>query len=145
MTQTQELLNTRDTVFRRFQSDFWHWPICFCRPIGSHLAQPKSRSSPTFNPIKPHYFKRYGRCCDPWKRLKAKLFRSHELDFIHRENNYNDFKREIMLPHMLSTLGPKLRHRRCQWRRTKTLYRWCQGSCWWNFPSNPIGWFCQIQ
>ena len=30
------------------------------------------------------------------------------IDFLHTENNYNDFKREIMLPHMLSTLGPKL-------------------------------------
>lgn len=30
------------------------------------------------------------------------------LNFTHKENNYNDFKREIMLPHMLSTLGPKL-------------------------------------
>ena len=43
------------------------------------------------------------------KDSKAKLFQeATELDFIHRENNYNDFKREIMLPHMLSTLGPKL-------------------------------------
>jgi len=28
--------------------------------------------------------------------------------YTHKENNYIDFKREIMLPHMLSTLGPKL-------------------------------------
>lgn len=43
------------------------------------------------------------------KRTKKKLFQEvTELDFEHKENNYNDFKREIMLPHMLSTLGPKL-------------------------------------
>ncbi|MEK9517561.1 MAG: VCBS repeat-containing protein, partial [Flavobacteriaceae bacterium] len=43
------------------------------------------------------------------KDSKTKLFQeATELDFIHKENNYNDFKREIMLPHMLSTLGPKL-------------------------------------
>lgn len=37
------------------------------------------------------------------------LFREvNSIDFTHQENNYNDFKREIMLPHMLSTLGPKL-------------------------------------
>ena len=43
------------------------------------------------------------------KDSKAKLFQeATKLDFIHKENNYNDFKREIMLPHMLSTLGPKL-------------------------------------
>src|SRR5690606_22217853 len=28
--------------------------------------------------------------------------------FAHRENRYNDFKRELLLPHMLSTQGPKL-------------------------------------
>ena len=40
---------------------------------------------------------------------KTKLFEKVKaIDFIHKENNYNDFKREIMLPHMLSTLGPKL-------------------------------------
>ena len=43
------------------------------------------------------------------KDSKAKLFQeATKLDFTHKENNYNDFKREIMLPHMLSTLGPKL-------------------------------------
>ncbi|MGB2313311.1 MAG: VCBS repeat-containing protein [Flavobacteriaceae bacterium] len=43
------------------------------------------------------------------KDSKAKFFQeATELDFTHKENNYNDFKREIMLPHMLSTLGPKL-------------------------------------
>ena len=41
--------------------------------------------------------------------IKNFLFEKvNELDFTHRENNYNDFKREIMLPHMLSTLGPKI-------------------------------------
>ena len=30
------------------------------------------------------------------------------LTFVHRENNFIDFKREQLLPHMLSTLGPKL-------------------------------------
>ncbi|MDA0201700.1 MAG: FG-GAP-like repeat-containing protein, partial [Bacteroidetes bacterium] len=40
---------------------------------------------------------------------KNKLFEEVKaVDFTHKENNYNDFKREIMLPHMLSTLGPKL-------------------------------------
>ena len=43
------------------------------------------------------------------KDQKVKLFKeATELDFTHKENNYNDFKREIMLPHMLSTLGPKV-------------------------------------
>jgi hypothetical protein len=46
------------------------------------------------------------------KRNKAsntKLFEEVKtINFTHKENNYNDFKREIMLPHMLSTLGPKL-------------------------------------
>jgi hypothetical protein len=40
---------------------------------------------------------------------KTKLFEEVKaIDFTHKENYYNDFKREIMLPHMLSTLGPKL-------------------------------------
>ena len=40
---------------------------------------------------------------------KNKLFEEVKaVDFTHKENDYNDFKREIMLPHMLSTLGPKL-------------------------------------
>ena len=40
---------------------------------------------------------------------KNKLFEEVKaVDFTHKENNYNDFKREIMLPHMLSTLGPNL-------------------------------------
>jgi hypothetical protein len=39
----------------------------------------------------------------------TKLFEEVKaIDFTHQENNHNDFKREIMLPHMLSTLGPKL-------------------------------------
>ena len=43
------------------------------------------------------------------KDSETKLFQEvTKLDFTHKENNYNDFKREIMLPHMLSTLGPKL-------------------------------------
>jgi hypothetical protein len=43
------------------------------------------------------------------KNHKTKLFKeATAIDFEHKENNYNDFKREIMLPHMLSTLGPKL-------------------------------------
>ena len=43
------------------------------------------------------------------KDTETKLFKEvTKLDFTHKENNYNDFKREIMLPHMLSTLGPKL-------------------------------------
>ena len=43
------------------------------------------------------------------KAPNTKLFQEVKaIDFTHKENNYNDFKREIMLPHMLSTLGPKL-------------------------------------
>ena len=43
------------------------------------------------------------------KDTETKLFKEvTKIDFTHKENNYNDFKREIMLPHMLSTLGPKL-------------------------------------
>lgn len=30
------------------------------------------------------------------------------VDFIHRENQYNDFAREVLLPHRQSTLGPKI-------------------------------------
>lgn len=42
-------------------------------------------------------------------RSSAKLFEELKtIDFTHQENNHNDFKREIMLPHMLSTQGPKL-------------------------------------
>ena len=43
------------------------------------------------------------------EEVKTDLFEEVKpLNFTHKENNYNDFKREIMLPHMLSTLGPKL-------------------------------------
>lgn len=43
------------------------------------------------------------------KPINTKLFQEvTAIDFKHKENNYNDFKREVMLPHMLSTLGPKL-------------------------------------
>ena len=30
------------------------------------------------------------------------------ISFVHKENGYNDFKRERMLPHMLSTQGPRM-------------------------------------
>tara|TARA_B100001173_G_C16029159_1_gene565669 strand:- start:1359 stop:4670 length:3312 start_codon:yes stop_codon:yes gene_type:complete len=42
---------------------------------------------------------------DPKKKLFEEV---KNVEYSHKENNYNDFKREIMLPHMLSTLGPRL-------------------------------------
>ena len=30
------------------------------------------------------------------------------LDFKHVENEYNDFSKQILLPHMLSTQGPRM-------------------------------------
>ena len=42
------------------------------------------------------------------EKLSALFQETTKIDYIHKENNHNDFKREIMLPHMLSTQGPKL-------------------------------------
>lgn len=43
---------------------------------------------------------------------KAKYFtdvtKSSALQFMHQENDFDDYKREILLPYKLSTLGPKL-------------------------------------
>jgi len=40
--------------------------------------------------------------------LFASLTGRQSIDFEHRENRYNDFKREALLPRMLSTQGPRL-------------------------------------
>ena len=40
--------------------------------------------------------------------LFASLTAAQSIDFTHRENDYNDFKREALLPRMLSTQGPRL-------------------------------------
>ncbi len=46
------------------------------------------------------------------KELKYSFFESDELSltpsYIHRENNYNDFAREVLLPHKMSEFGPAL-------------------------------------
>ena len=48
----------------------------------------------------------------PSTNTTTKLFQAispkNGLDFKHRENNFNDFKREPLLPNMLSTQGPSL-------------------------------------
>jgi enediyne biosynthesis protein E4 len=40
--------------------------------------------------------------------LFVRLGSRKELDFKHTENEYNDFKTQILLPHMLSTQGPRI-------------------------------------
>ncbi len=38
----------------------------------------------------------------------ADISKDSLIPFIHKENNYSDFKREQLLPHKLSTQGPKM-------------------------------------
>ena len=42
------------------------------------------------------------------QRLFHDVTEQSKITFEHRENNYNDFEREVLLPHKLSTLGPAL-------------------------------------
>ena len=112
MTQTQELLNTRG-----YQSSV-DFNLIF--GIGKSTAVDQveviwpNQKKQTINDLQPNqtltlFQKDAVDAVILEKDSKTKLFQeATELDFIHKENNYNDFKREIMLPHMLSTLGPKL-------------------------------------
>ncbi len=40
----------------------------------------------------------------PFKERSAEM----GIDFLHQENDFNDFEREILLPHRMSTLGPSV-------------------------------------
>jgi len=112
MTQTQELLNTRG-----YQSSV---------DLNLNFGIGKSKTIDQVEVVWPNQKKQIITAVQPNQKLtlfqkdakldvnrnnasKTKLFEEVKaIDFTHKENNYNDFKREIMLPHMLSTLGPKL-------------------------------------
>ena len=112
MTQTQELLNTRG-----YQSSV---------DLNLIFGLGKSASVDQVEVIWPDQKKQIITTVQPNQKLtlfqkdatldvegnkvaKTQIFQEVKaIDFTHKENNYNDFKREIMLPHMLSTLGPKL-------------------------------------
>ena len=112
MTQTQELLNTRG-----YQSSV---------DLNLIFGLGKSASVDQVEVIWPDQKKQIKTKVQPNQKLtlfqkdatldvegnkvaKTQIFQEVKaIDFTHKENNYNDFKREIMLPHMLSTLGPKL-------------------------------------
>jgi hypothetical protein len=112
MTQTQELLNTRG-----YQSSV---------DLNLIFGLGKSASVDQVEVIWPDQKKQIKTKVKPNQKLtlfqkdatldvegnkvaKTQIFQEVKaIDFTHKENNYNDFKREIMLPHMLSTLGPKL-------------------------------------
>ncbi|MDG1028368.1 MAG: VCBS repeat-containing protein [Flavobacteriaceae bacterium] len=112
MTQTQELLNTRG-----YQSSV---------DFNLNFGVGKSKIIDRIEVVWPNQKKQVITAVQPNQKLtlfqkdatinverktltKPKLFQeATPIDFTHKENNYNDFKREIMLPHMLSTLGPKL-------------------------------------
>ena len=112
MIQTQELLNTRG-----YQSSV---------DFNLNFGLGKSKSIDRIEVFWPNQKKQVISAVQPNQKItlyqrdakieiqrnnvsKTKLFKEvTQIDFLHKENNYNDFKREIMLPHMLSTLGPKL-------------------------------------
>lgn len=112
MTQTQELVNSRG-----FQSSV-DFNLIF--GIG------KADKIDEVNVIWPDATKETLKMLEPNQKItlyqkNAVSFQSDEkphievvfnevtgLEYTHNENPYNDFKREIMLPHMLSTLGPKI-------------------------------------
>jgi hypothetical protein len=112
MTQTQEMFNTRG-----YQSSV---------DFNLNFGIAKSQTIDQVEVVWPNQKKQIITAVQPNQKLtlfqkdakldvnrnnasKTKLFEEVKaIDFTHKENNYNDFKREIMLPHMLSTLGPKL-------------------------------------
>jgi enediyne biosynthesis protein E4 len=112
MTQTQELLNTRG-----YQSsvDFnLNFGIGKFKIIDRIEVVWPNQKKQVITAVQPNQkitlFQKDATINIERKNLtKTKLFQEvTSIDFTHKENNYNDFKREIMLPHMLSTLGPKL-------------------------------------
>jgi hypothetical protein len=112
MTQTQEMFNTRG-----YQSSV---------DFNLNFGIGKSKTIDQVEVVWPNQKKEIITAVQPNQKLtlfqkdatlyvnrnrapNTKLFQEVKaIDFTHKENNYNDFKREIMLPHMLSTLGPKL-------------------------------------
>ena len=112
MTQTQEMFNTRG-----YQSSV---------DFNLNFGIGKSKTIDQVEVIWPNQKKQIITTVQPNQKLtlfqkdatlyvegnkvaKTQIFEEVKaIDFTHKENNYNDFKREIMLPHMLSTLGPKL-------------------------------------
>jgi hypothetical protein len=112
MTQTQEMFNTRG-----YQSSV---------DFNLNFGIAKSQTIDQVEVVWPNQKKQIITAVQPNQKLTlfqkdakldvnrnnasmTKLFEEVKaIDFTHKENNYNDFKREIMLPHMLSTLGPKL-------------------------------------
>lgn len=112
MTQTQELLNTRG-----YQSsvDFnLNFGVGKSKIIDRIEVVWPNQKKQVITAVQPNQtltlFQKDAKINVERKKLtKTKLFQeATPIDFTHKENNYNDFKREIMLPHMLSTLGPKL-------------------------------------
>ncbi len=112
MTQTQELLNTRG-----YQSSVdlnLNFGIGKFRTIDQVEVVWPNQKKQVINAVQANQkltLHQKNAMIDIKEREEptTKLFQEVKaIDFTHKENNYNDFKREIMLPHMLSTLGPKL-------------------------------------
>jgi len=112
MTQMQEMINTRG-----YQSsvDFnLNFGLGKVTQIDKIEVRWPNQKSQTLNDIAPNkkitlYQKDATQILTSEKNQKKPLFQeAGPIAFTHKENNYIDYKREIMLPHMLSTLGPKL-------------------------------------
>ncbi len=72
------------------------WQILQNISVNQQITIVKKQDLPLWTPnsAKPHLF--------------MEISKAVGLDFTHRENTYNDFNQEKLLPHKLSTQGPKL-------------------------------------
>tara|TARA_B100001057_G_scaffold140891_1_gene140624 strand:+ start:1814 stop:5134 length:3321 start_codon:yes stop_codon:yes gene_type:complete len=112
MTQTQELLNTRGYQSSvDFNLNFGVGKSQTIDQVEVFWPNQKKQIIKNLKPNQKYTLFQKDATIDALRNLesKNKLFEEvTSFNFKHKENKYNDFKREIMLPHMLSTLGPKL-------------------------------------
>ncbi len=90
----------------KMDSVFLVWPDNTCEPIkidtGSHLSFTYKKGLPLFNYNSIINFKK------PSSLPVADITNQTSIDYLHKENAFNEFDREPLLPHMLSTEGPAL-------------------------------------
>ena len=112
MTQTQELLNTRGYQSSvDFNLNFGVGKSQTIDQVEVFWPNQKKQIITNLKPNQKYTLFQKDATIDALRNVesKNKLFEEvTSFNFKHKENKYNDFKREIMLPHMLSTLGPKL-------------------------------------